>query len=118
MAVMDSELVAVEQDVVFGTGGSRELRCDIYRPPAGANKRTAILHLHGGGFRGGSKAGAREARPLAARGYTCVAGSYRLMEHGQWPAQIQDVKAALRWMRANAGRLGVDADKLVVLGYS
>jgi acetyl esterase/lipase len=118
MAVLDIELVAVENDVEVGLGGSKRLLADIYRPPAGRDKRTAILHLHGGGFRAGSKAGVRAARPLAALGYTCVSGTYRFIGEGQWPAQLDDVKTYLRWMRDNAGQLGVEASNLVVLGYS
>lgn len=59
--------VAVERDVVFGRGGARDLLCDVYRPPAGREKRVAVIHLHGGGFvRGNNKAGVRTAHPLAA----------------------------------------------------
>jgi acetyl esterase/lipase len=118
MAVGDALHVAVEQDVVFGRAGERELKCDIYRPTAEQTKHTAVIHLHGGGFRGGSKAGARVARPLASRGYTCVSATYRLLSEAFWPAQIHDVKAAIRWTRAHAADLGVAADKVVVLGYS
>jgi acetyl esterase/lipase len=118
MAVIDVQGVEVEQDIVFGRGGDRQLRCDVYRPAPAVSKRTAVIHLHGGGFRAGSKAGARLARPLAALGYTCLSASYRLAQEAVWPAQIQDVKACIRWARANAGTLGVDTDKVVVLGYS
>ncbi|MGH2365289.1 MAG: alpha/beta hydrolase fold domain-containing protein [Chloroflexota bacterium] len=119
MAVADASQVEVDKDVAFGRGGSRELLCDVYRPPAGVtNKRTAVLHLHGGGFRVGTKAGVRLATPLASRGYTCVSSQYRLIDAAKWPAQIQDVKAAIRWMRSNAGQLGFDGGKVVILGYS
>jgi acetyl esterase/lipase len=118
MAIVETQGVGVEQDVVFGRGGSRDLLCDVYRPAPGRQKHVAVIHLHGGGFRVGSKAGTRLARPLAARGYTCVSSSYRLADEATWPAQIQDVKTCIRWIRANAGRLDVDATKVVVLGYS
>lgn len=118
MTAVDSEQVVVEKDIVFGRGGARDLLCDVYRPPESVVKHTAIIHIHGGGFRGGSKEGARTAARLAAAGYVCVSTSYRLMNEAKWPAQIQDVKAVIRWTRANADRLGFDPDKLVVLGYS
>jgi acetyl esterase/lipase len=118
MAVIDTDQVAVEKDVAFARGGERDLLCDVYRPPAAVNKRTAVVHLHGGGFTGGSKAGARTAGPLAALGYTGIAAQYRVASEAGWPAQIQDAKAAIRWTRAHADGLGVDADKIVVLGYS
>jgi acetyl esterase/lipase len=118
MAAIDTRDVAVEKDVVFGRGGDRELLCDVYRPPSGQTKRTAVVHIHGGAFRGGSKEGARTAGPLAALGYVGVAMQYRLSQEAKWPAQIQDVKACIRWTRANADELGIDPDKIVVAGYS
>jgi acetyl esterase/lipase len=118
MTVIDIERVAVEQDVVIGRGGERDLLADIYRPPSELNKHTAVIHLHGGGFRGGSKVGARTARQLAALGYTCIATQYRLATEAKWPAQIQDVKACIRWVRANTERLDVRPEKVAVLGYS
>ena len=111
--------VAVEKDVVFGKGGDMELRCDVYRPPAGTGKRMATIHLHGGGFTGGSKDGLTERiRPLAARGYVSIAAQYRLAGDAKWPAQIEDVKAAIRWTRANAASLGIDPARIAVVGYS
>ena len=47
--------VSIEKNVVFGKGGNTDLRLDIYRPPAGTEKRMATIHMHGGGFTGGSK---------------------------------------------------------------
>src|SRR5712664_4009628 len=49
-----SSAVKVEKGVVYGTGGGTDLHCDIYRPPAGTEKHMALIHLYGGGFRGGS----------------------------------------------------------------
>ena len=49
------DAVTVEKHVVFGKGGDLDLKLDIYRPPAGKEKRMATIHFHGGGFRGGSK---------------------------------------------------------------
>jgi acetyl esterase/lipase len=118
MVAIDAREVVVEKDVVFGRGGDRELLCDVYRPPSGQTKRTAVVHIHGGAFRGGSKEGARTAGPLAALGYVGVATQYRLSQEAKWPAQIQDVKACIRWTRANADELGIDPDKIAVAGYS
>jgi acetyl esterase/lipase len=111
-----------ERDIVFGKGGDIDLTLDVYRPPQGiASKRTAIVHLFGGGFFTGNKGAGyivNDAKALGARGYTNVSANYRLQSQGSWPAQIHDVKAAIRWTRANPERLGVDADKIVVAGYS
>ena len=56
--------------------------------------------------------------PLVGLGYTAVVSQYRLAGQAKWPAQLEDVKAAIRWTRANADTLGIDRDRLVVVGYS
>src|SRR4051794_33275278 len=112
----------LEKDIVFGKGGSTDLTLDVYQPPAGvASKRTAIIHLFGGGFFTGNKNAGyiiNDAKALGARGYTSVSANYRLQTEGSWPSQIHDVKAAIRWTRANAARIGVDANRIVIAGYS
>ena len=111
-----------ERDIVFGKGGDLDLLLDVYHPPEGVTpKRMAIVHLFGGGFFVGNKNAGyiiNDAKALGARGYTNISANYRLQSQGSWPAQIHDVKAAIRWTRANAARLGVDADKIAVAGYS
>jgi acetyl esterase/lipase len=111
-----------EKDIKFGKGGDIDLLLDVYHPPEGVTpKRLAIIHLFGGGFFVGNKNAGyiiNDAKALGARGYTSVSANYRLQNQGSWPAQIHDVKAAIRWTRANAAKLGVDADKIVVAGYS
>jgi acetyl esterase/lipase len=112
----------VDKDIVFGKGGDIDLLLDVYHPPQGvAPKRMAIIHLFGGGFSTGSKnAGyiVNDVRALGKLGYTGVSANYRLTSQGLWPAQIHDTKAAIRWVRANAAKIGVDADKIAIAGYS
>ena len=84
-------------------------------------KRMAIIHLFGGGFSTGSKnAGyiVNDVRALGRLGYTNISANYRLQGQGLWPAQIHDTKAAIRWVRANAAKIGIDANKIAVAGYS
>ena len=118
----DTGNLRVEKDIVFGKGGSMDLTLDVYQPPAGVTpKRMAIIHLFGGGFYTGSKNAGyiiNDARALGARGYTSISANYRLQTQGFWPAQIHDVKAAIRWTRANATRLGIEPNRIVVAGYS
>ena len=118
----DTGNLKVEKDIVFGKGGTMDLMLDVYRPPDGVtSKRTAIIHLFGGGFTSGSKTAGyiiNDAKALGARGYTSVSANYRLQSQGSWPAQIHDVKAAIRWTRANAARIGVEANRIVIAGYS
>src|SRR5215471_13664941 len=111
--------IKIENDIVYGKGGDMDLHLDIYHPPAGAEKRMATIHIHGGGFTQGSKAGvASSSRAFASLGYVSIASQYRLAGQAKWPAQIEDVKGAIRWTRANAAKLGIDADKIAVAGYS
>ena len=111
-----------EKDIVFAKAGSLELKLDVYQPPAGVTpKRMAIIHLFGGGFFSGNKSAGyiiNDAKALGARGYTNISANYRLAKEGFWPAQIHDVKAAIRWTRANAGKLGIEPNRIVVAGYS
>jgi pectinesterase len=118
----DTSDLRVDKDIVFGKGGDMDLLLDVYHPPEGVMpKRMAIIHLFGGGFFVGNKnAGyiVNDARALGRLGYTSISANYRLQSQGHWPAQIHDTKAAIRWARANADRIGVDADKIAVAGYS
>ncbi len=111
--------VAIEDAVVFGTGGGRDLHCDVFTPPDSRTDRAAVLLIHGGGWFGGDRTQLRGyGIQLARFGLVCVCPEYRLSGESIWPAQIHDVKAALRWLRANAARLGVDPDKIAVSGNS
>ena len=112
----------MEKDIVFGKGGSMDLTLDVYQPPAGVMpKRMAIIHLFGGGFFTSNKNVGyivNDAKALGARGYTSISANYRLQTQGSWPGQLHDVKAAIRWTRANAVRLGVEANRIAIAGYS
>lgn len=118
----DTGDLRVERDIVFGKGGDKDLLLDVYHPPEGVtSKQTAVIHLFGGGFFTGNKAAGyivNDARALGRLGYTSVSATYRLQNEGSWPAQIHDTKAAIRWTRAHAGDIGVDADRIAVAGYS
>ena len=111
--------VTVEKDVVYGKGGAIDLKLDIYKPKPGTGKRAATLHLHGGGFTGGSKDTLNERiLPFAAHGYVAIASQYRLLGQSPWPGMLEDVKAAIRWTRANASRLNIDPARIIIVGYS
>jgi acetyl esterase/lipase len=111
--------VKVEKDVVVGKGGDTDLHCDIYRPPAGTEKRMALVHFHGGGFARGSKNTlASQVTPITARGYVSIAAQYRLSGVAKWPSQIDDAKTHIRWVRANASSLGIDPKRIGIVGHS
>jgi acetyl esterase/lipase len=111
--------VTIKNDVVFGTTGSRDLKCDIYHPPHGGDIHPGVLIIHGGGWYSGDRNQLRYyGIQLARYGFVGVACEYRLSGEAAWPAQIHDVKAAIRWMRANAAPLGIDEGKICVTGNS
>ena len=99
------------------------LLLDVYRPPARPAPRPAMVLVHGGGMWTGSRADmADPARHLARAGYVAFAVDYRLVDAAaarhRWPAQLDDVQLAVRWVRANAGRYGVDPERVGAYGWS
>ncbi len=79
----------------------------------------ALVHFHGGGFARGSKETlAAKIAPITARGYVSIAAQYRLSGAAKWPAQIEDAKTHIRWVRANATSLGIDPARIAIVGYS
>lgn len=114
--------VSTEHDVTFGhtgpNGTGRPLHCDIYQP-TGPRLGIGVLLVHGGGWREGSREMVvGQAHALASQGFTCVACEYRLTPEAPWPAQLQDVKCAVRFMRASAETLGIDPARICALGNS
>jgi len=119
----DKPRVTIRENVVFARAGERELLCDVFTPPAepdGAGApRPGVLLVHGGGWRGGDKLQMRAyGIQLALEGFVCISSSYRLTPQAPWPAQIHDVKAALRYVHSHAEELGIDPRKLAAMGAS
>jgi acetyl esterase/lipase len=126
--------VVVREDVVYRTAGGHRLSLDVYQVPDGlfpggsGTGRPAILAIHGGSWIGGSK---RLFRPspwnphptvvrLAEAGYVVIAADYPLARPGfpTWPDALDDLREAVRWIRRHARELGIDPDRLAVLGQS
>lgn len=94
------------------------LAMDVVRPDS-PGPHPAVLLIHGGGFSGGNREGMLPmAVKLAQHGYVAAAASYRLTPRFQFPAPVHDVKAAVRFLRANAGRLALDPDRIGTVGVS
>ena len=105
--------------LIYARYGSRELQLDLHRPAARGAPLPAIVCVHGGGWFQGQRGNLTQlAQALAARGYVVVTISYRLSGEAKFPAAIQDTKAAVRWLRANAEKFGVDAGAIGVTGLS
>ena len=93
--------VSIEEAVEIGTGGQQPLLADIFLPPKEESNRPAILFVHGGGWIEGDRFQLRGYGILLARlGFVTMCNSYRLSNEAHWPAQIQDVKCAIRYLRA------------------
>lgn len=112
------EGVELLHDVEIGTGGGRALHVEIARPKeTPAKPMPAVLWIHGGGWSGGSHKDNRAAW-LATKGYFTASVEYRLSGEARWPAQIEDCKLAVRWLRANAAKYHVDPDRIGCWGSS
>jgi acetyl esterase/lipase len=92
---------------------------DIVRPRDTGQPHPAVICIHGGGFRAGSREGyVEQCIRLAQRGYVAATVDYRLAPAAPFPAAVHDVKAAVRYLRANATRLGIDPDRIGATGGS
>ncbi|MFN8386695.1 MAG: alpha/beta hydrolase [Anaerolineales bacterium] len=105
-------------NLTYATEGSLTLKLNLIKPSAG-NNFPVILWIHGGGFGpGGLNAAEGFEDDFTAEGYAIAAVAYRSMEEGYFPAQIQDLKGAIRYLRANASELNIDPDRIFILGTS
>ena len=117
------ETCDVQKDLSYDSTIGYAGTFDFYEPKSDSSRvdRPAILAIHGGAWRGGDKAwGQQLAEELCPFGYVVFAINYRLSGRpgGTWPAQIEDVQKALRYIRANARRLRVDSARIASLGMS
>jgi acetyl esterase/lipase len=111
-------------NVPFPTVDGQSELLDVYTPrtPAPAGGRPVIIAIHGGGWRRLDKAGygSRVAAAFVRDGYDVVAPNYVLSAPGKptWPVNFEDVQAAVRWVRSNAGALGINPNEIVAMGES
>lgn len=117
-----ADSVSVQKDVPYGVQGGEKLLLDIYQPSeAGSRPRPAVVLIHGGGWSSFDKSTMRGmANFLARSGFVAVSVDYRLL-HGNdnhWPAQLDDVQRAVRWLRANAKKYDIDANHIGAFGHS
>ena len=111
--------IAAHRDIVYATVNGRDLLLDLYAPETKpAESMPVVVWIHGGGWRRGSKNNPGRAMPILKRGYVLVSVGYRLSGEAIFPAAIVDCKAAVRWVRANAQRYGIDPNRLGVWGSS
>ena len=112
--------VELEKEIVFGKGGGRDLTLDLTRPKQPAQgDMPAVVFIHGGGWVEGDK---KSYHPfmfhLSQRGVVCITVSYRLAPRSHFPDQLEDVKCAVRWLRAHAKEYHVDPARIMAFGDS
>jgi acetyl esterase/lipase len=110
------EGTTVHRDLPYVRDGHERRKLDLYLPNKSEHLPLIIL-IHGGAFRAGSK---EDGVPLdkLAEGYALASINYRLSQHALFPAQIEDCKAAVRWLRAHADRFGLDPQRFAAWGPS
>lgn len=115
--------VITRQNLAYEAGGSSRQRLDLYlpagQPPEGG--WPVVLALHGGGWRGGDKGDyGRSVARIAQHGVAVAAADYELSRPGNpsWPANLEDVRQAVRWLRSEGGKFDLSPDKIAALGSS
>lgn len=106
-----------ERNIPYGTGGDRPLLLDFAPPVRGGGVNPLVIWVHGGGWAGGSRENPTY-REMAGHGFATASISYRFSDEAPFPAQIHDVKAAIRFLRANARRFGIDPLRIGIWGHS
>jgi pectinesterase len=109
-----------EKNIRYCNVGDRKLLMDVfYAKWKASSKRTAVIIIHGGGWRSGNRTLHYPlAQRLAKLGYVCFTPEYRLSTEALYPAGVYDIKAAIRWVRQNAEKYNLNKDKIVIAGHS
>jgi pectinesterase len=116
---MHFENVKQKNNITYCSYGKRKMKLDIFYDKNVPQKQTAIIIIHGGGWRSGNRQQHYPmAQKLASLGYVCFTPEYRLSTEALFPAAIYDVKAAIRWVRINAAKYNVNPNQIVALGFS
>ena len=102
-------------DIEYARVGALSLKLDLHRPEQ--PKTPLLVFVHGGGWREGSKQD-MPLRALVQAGYAVASVNYRLSPEARFPAQVHDIKAAIRFLRAQQAQLGIAAERIVIVGAS
>ena len=109
----------VTHDVVYGNANGVDLKLDLATPRSGAGPFPAVLCVHGGAWQAGSKGDFDFLiREFAKKGYVAASAEYRMAPKYIWPAEIEDVKCVVRYLRAHAKELNIDPDNIYATGAS
>lgn len=108
------------RNIEFSGTGDKPLELDVFRPGNADGSLPALVYVHGGGYLTGDKRdqGLPLCNHMATLGWACFNINYRLSPAATWPEQLVDAKAAIAWIRANAGEYGIDPSFLAIAGGS
>ena len=113
------ESVELRSDIEYGKVGDRPLLLDLYSPNERKEKLPLLIFIHGGGWKGGKKEDYRVyTQVFATKGYVVASLSYRLTGEAKFPACVNDVKCAVRYLRSHADEIGIDPERIGVVGGS
>ncbi|MGH2929145.1 MAG: alpha/beta hydrolase fold domain-containing protein [Solirubrobacteraceae bacterium] len=112
--------VEIRRDLAYAAAGELSLKLDLYLPESRAGACPVVLYLHGGAFMVGARTDFAQERllPVARGGVAVASAAYRFSDVVTYPAQVHDVKAAVRWLRAHASEHGYDATRVGAWGAS
>ena len=112
--------ITTHRNLAYVSNGHERQKLDLYLPKEGQN-RPLIIWIHGGAFRRGSKESSEHNQlpfDYLTEGYALASINYRLSQHAVFPAQIEDCKAAVRWLRAHAAEFKLDPNRFAAWGPS
>ncbi len=113
------ETIDYQEDVVYGRGGDVALHLDIASRKDIQKPAPCIVVIHGGAWRAGNKSQhTKQIFDLARQGYVSATIQYRFCPEHRFPAQVEDVKCAVRFLRAHADQYGIDPDRIGAVGFS
>jgi acetyl esterase/lipase len=112
--------IEIERNLTYAHVGDTDLQLDLARPKQVTGPRPLVVLLHGGGWRAGDRQQMTQLMEGIARnaGFVAATVSYRLVPKATFPGQIEDCKAAIRWLRANAEKYHIDPEHIAVVGFS
>ena len=111
--------VRFEKNLTYAKAGGQDLQLDLAMPKEGKGPFPCVMCVHGGGWRAGKRQDLTKlTETLASKGFVAATVTYRLAPAHRFPAQIEDCKAAVRWLRANAGKYHINPAKVGAIGFS
>jgi len=111
--------IKTEKNIVYGKGGDVDLELDLAMPAEGKGPFPAVVCVHGGGWKAGNRQSLGQLTEILAKhNFVAVTVTYRFAPKHKFPAQIEDCKASVRWLRAKAEKYNINPDKIGAVGFS